>query len=438
MATPGDLYAEHLTTIKARADETLRRVDRNFLVIASGSLRFQFLDDASYPYKANPHFKAWLPLVDLPDSWIIYRAGERPTLVFFQPVDYWHEVPENPSGYWLEHFDVRVIADASNALKHLPKNEHSLVIGEHDVMPENYRPNATTSDLDFLHYERARKTPYELKLMRLASDRAARAHAAAESCFRNGGSEFEIHLAYVAAAGQSEKNLPYSNIVALNQHCAVLHYQYQRQEKPLQHLSFLIDAGAQEFGYAADVTRTYAAQAGFFADMVAALDAAQLRLCRKVRANVAYPDIHLSAHLEIAGLLKQFGLVRMNAESMVETGVSRVFFPHGIGHFLGLQVHDVGGFMSSDRGGTINKPDGHPYLRLTRTLQPGHVVTIEPGIYFIDMLLKELASGPHSGDVAWSEIDALRHYGGIRIEDNVVATNDEPENLTRNAFAQLS
>ena len=130
----------------------------------------------------------------------------------------------------------------------------------------------------------------------------------------------------------------------------------------------------------------------------------------------------------------------ISPESALETGVSNVFFPHGIGHYLGLQVHDVGGYFKDDHGTLEPKPGGHKYLRLTRELIGDEVITIEPGLYFIDMLLDELAASEHAGLVAWSEIDALKHYGGIRIEDDVRvrkagATQDlAPENLTRDAF----
>jgi Xaa-Pro dipeptidase len=98
-------------------------------------------------------------------------------------------------------------------------------------------------------------------------------------------------------------------------------------------------------------------------------------------------------------------------------------------------VHDVAGFAASDAGGTIDKPDGHPYLRLTRVLEPGMVVTIEPGLYFVNMLLEDLRAGAHADSVDWDRVDAFRPYGGIRIEDNVVCTEGDPLNLTREAFA---
>ena len=148
-----------------------------------------------------------------------------------------------------------------------------------------------------------------------------------------------------------------------------------------------------------------------------------------------YADIHLATHLGVAGILKEAGLVTCSPEAAVEAGVTSVFFPHGIGHLLGLQVHDVGGFMAEPSGGTIERPAGHPYLRLTRTLDEGYVVTIEPGLYFIGMLLAEARADARGRHMRWDAIEALAPWGGIRIEDNVVARAAGPENLTRDAFA---
>lgn len=436
---PSALYASHLAALMARADSALANAGFDALLIHSGSLRYHFLDDRPYPYKPNPHFKHWLPLTRHPDCWIAYRPGHQPVLVYHQPEDYWHEVPAPPAGYWVEHFDVRVVSDVRDAPAHLPAGLRCAVIAEGDTGLDAYPANNPKGLLDELHYWRAAKSEYELALMRLASLKAVRGHLAAEAAFRAGQSEYQIHLRYVEATGMTETDLPYGNIVALNQNAAVLHYQYQRTELPLQHLSFLIDAGAEEAGYASDITRTHARHPGVFADLIAALDEVQLELCDMVRPGQSYPLIHLHAHLRIGELLERFKLVRMSAQAQVQAGLTSVFFPHGIGHLLGLQVHDVAGFARNPQGETLPKPPGHPYLRLTRTLEADHVVTIEPGIYFIDSLLKGLANGPHAGDVAWTEIDALRHYGGIRIEDNVRARADAaPENLTRDAFAQLA
>jgi Xaa-Pro dipeptidase len=99
-------------------------------------------------------------------------------------------------------------------------------------------------------------------------------------------------------------------------------------------------------------------------------------------------------------------------------------------------VHDVAGFQVDEHGGRIDPPVGHPWLRNTRTLAPGMVTTIEPGLYFIDMLLAELRKKPVAKDVDWAKVDHFRQFGSIRIEDDVACTGAAPENLTRDAFAQ--
>ena len=157
-----------------------------------------------------------------------------------------------------------------------------------------------------------------------------------------------------------------------------------------------------------------------------------------MRAGQSYPELHIHAHHVLAEVLREHGIVRMSAESAVASGVTSAFFPHGLGHPIGLQVHDVAGFQASETGGTIARPQGHPYLRMTRVLEAGMVVTIEPGLYFIDMLLDELRSKPAASEIDWAKVDAFRPYGGIRIEDDVVCTSAAPENLTRDAFAKVS
>ena len=146
----------------------------------------------------------------------------------------------------------------------------------------------------------------------------------------------------------------------------------------------------------------------------------------------------MSAHRILGDVLQQIGLTKLPGQSALELGVTSVFFPHGIGHLLGLQVHDVGGVMGDLQGHERKRPEGHPYLRLTRMLEPGVVVTIEPGIYFIDSLLSAAHADARRGHIDWSVVEALRPYGGIRIEDNVATTAAAPENLTRDAFAKLA
>jgi Xaa-Pro dipeptidase len=433
------LYAEHLSQLKNQADRALLRGGYDHLVIAAGQPSDQFLDDRPYPFAVNPHFKHWLPVTKAPGSWIVYTPGRKPVLIFLQPHDYWHVVPDAPAGYWVEHFDIVIIREAKQASAHLPNDPaRCAIIGEASASVEGYAPNNPQAVLDYLHWHRSYKSAYELAMMRVASKIGARAHVAAEAAFRAGASELDIHIAYMTSARQTDNELPYGNIIGLNEHAAVLHYTELAHAPPAHSYSFLIDAGASFHGYASDITRTYAAtSAPEFQALIDAVDHAQRGFCAKVRAGQSYPDLHIHAHHVLAGILKDHGFIRMSAESAVESGVSSAFFPHGLGHPIGLQVHDIAGFQASDAGGSIPRPAGHPYLRMTRVLEPGMVVTIEPGIYFIDMLLAELKDKPVASDMDWGKIDAFRKYGGIRIEDDVVCTDGDAENLTRDAFAEV-
>jgi Xaa-Pro dipeptidase len=161
----------------------------------------------------------------------------------------------------------------------------------------------------------------------------------------------------------------------------------------------------------------------------------QQSVCDEVKPKVNYPDLHMLAHQKIAKILHDFKFVLgLDPAGIVEKRISSTFFPHGLGHFLGLQVHDVGGFQKDALGACIPKPEGHPYLRLTRVVEPTHVFTIEPGLYFIEPLLSELKKNENAKYVNWKKVDDFRKFGGIRIEDNVVVTDNGHENLTRQAF----
>jgi len=430
-----DLYRHHLDTLRQRADAALARAGFDHLVIAAGVEKYHFLDDRPYPFQVNPHFKAWLPLLQVPGSWIAYTPGRKPVLAYHQPDDYWHLPPGEPQGEWVEHFDVRVIRDPADAARHLPPAARAAIVGEADAALPGYVPNNPEAVLASLHWHRAVKTPYELAKMRAASARAVRGHRAAEAAFRAGESERGIHRAYLTATGHSDLDLPYGNIVALNEHGAVLHYQHQDADAPREHRAFLIDAGAQVDGFAADITRTYSNGDARFQALIDGVDHVQRELVAGVREGQDYAALHLDCHARLAGVLRELDVVRMEPASMVESGVTSTFFPHGLGHLLGLQVHDVAGFQKDESGGRVERPAGHPFLRLTRTLAAGMVVTIEPGIYFIPMLLAKLRAGAQAGAVNWALVEHLSKFGGVRIEDDVACTDGEPENLTRDAFA---
>ncbi|HEE9648214.1 TPA: Xaa-Pro dipeptidase, partial [Escherichia coli] len=287
--------------------------------------------------------------------------------------------------------------------------------------------------IDYLHYYRSFKTEYELACMREAQKMAVNGHRAAEEAFRSGMSEFDINIAYLTATGHRDTDVPYSNIVALNEHAAVLHYTKLDHQASEEMRSFLLDAGAEYNGYAADLTRTWSAKSdNDYAQLVKDVNDEQLALIATMKAGVSYVDYHIQFHQRIAKLLRKHQIITdMSEEAMVENDLTGPFMPHGIGHPLGLQVHDVAGFMQDDSGTHLAAPAKYPYLRCTRILQPGMVLTIEPGIYFIESLLAPWREGQFSKHFNWQKIEALKPFGGIRIEDNVVIHENNVENMTR-------
>jgi len=436
----GTLYPEHIQQLAERHDHALENSGAAHAVIFSGCPKTVFLDDNQYPFKASAHFLSWAPLRDLPLSYIVYTPGETPRLIYYLPHDYWHPVPGQPEGYWTSQFEICIVNTLEEISGLMPGNRNKcILIGEIDDEAHAFdieRVNPTSA-INILHYARGIKTAYELACMRLASHRGVSGHLAAEAAFRDGLPEFEIHRAYCGAVSHADNELPYSNIVALNSHGAVLHYTDLDREVPDNTHSFLIDAGAQVHGYASDITRTYSHSDSRFAELIARMDTAQLDIVARVKAGLDYRDLHVETHRLLAGVLVDAGIATGEADTLLATGVTSAFFPHGLGHLLGIQVHDVGGFMENESGTVIDPPSGHPFLRLTRVLEENMVLTIEPGIYAIDMLLDNLRGTPAEDHIVWEGVDWFRPFGGIRIEDNVRVTSGGGENLTRDAFAAI-
>jgi Xaa-Pro dipeptidase len=283
----------------------------------------------------------------------------------------------------------------------------------------------------FLHYHRAYKTDYELHCLREANRKAVQGHLVARQAFFDRQSEFDIELSYLKTLRQTENEAPYSNIIALNEHAAVLHYTLLESTPPQQFKSLLIDAGATVNGYASDITRTYSFGNDQFSELIAALNEQQLALISQIKPGISYVDLHIRMHQMIAQLLVDFDFVNITATEVFDKKITATFFPHGLGHFLGLQVHDVGGFMHDEHGTHIAAPDDYPFLRCTRVIEARQVLTIEPGLYFIESLLDELKAGENAQYVNWDKVAVFKAYGGIRIEDNIVVHQNYIENMTR-------
>lgn len=434
MTSLSSLYPAHIQELQQRTKIALKRENLQGLVIHSGQEIKIFLDDNSYPFKVNPHFKHWLPLVDIPNCWLMINGEDKPVLIYYQPVDFWHKVTPLTDSYWNDYFDIKVLTKATDVEKLLPYDKKGFAyIGAHIEVAKALGFDNINSEplLNYIHYHRAYKTQYELACLRKANALAVSGHKAARLAFLSGASEYDIQQAYLKAIAHTESETPYGNIVALNENTSILHYTALDRSVPQAHRSFLIDAGANFNGYAADITRTYSFKRDRFSELIARMDQLMLATVDGLKPGKSYVDLHIEAYKQIAKVLEEFGIITTDADTAVETGVVSTFFPHGLGHHLGLQVHDVGGFMADARGTHVKPPQAHAFLRTSRVVETNQVFTIEPGLYFINSLLKDLKDSAHTKLINWEVVESFRPFGGIRIEDNVIVHQSHNENMTR-------
>jgi len=292
--------------------------------------------------------------------------------------------------------------------------------------------NVETDTLqDALTFCRCIKTDHELDLLREAARVNNIAHLEAMKALKPGMHEYEMKGVFDYHQTSNGLLQPaYTGIHAGGTNSAILHY-VENKDKINDGELYLIDAGYECEGYASDVTRTYPANGRFSGDQAAiyqiVLDA--LNQCiENVKPGVKMEDLHMGASRIILQGLKELGVVKGDIDDMMENNIFALFFPHGLGHFLGLDTHDVGGYPQGVE--RIDRP-GIKFLRVRRELMPGMVITIEPGIYFIPALLKPaLENAEQAKYLNADKVESLLNFGGIRIEDNLIITEEGYENLT--------
>lgn len=243
----------------------------------------------------------------------------------------------------------------------------------------------------------------ELKLMQRAADISVLAHEAAMRAVRGGMREYELQAEIERVFRQHDAEPAYGSIVGAGSNACVLHY--RANNAPVNDGDLvLVDAGAEYRGYAADITRTFPVSGRFSKEQRALhdlVDAAQRAACAQARPGVPYEAGHHAAVATLTEGLLRLGLLKGKLEKNLADGSYRRFYRHKTGHWLGLDVHDVGEYRF----------DGE-----SRLLEPGMVFTIEPGLY--------IAPDDTGVDAKWRGI-------GIRIEDDVLVTKDGHEVLTR-------
>ena len=426
------LFRDHLALRLAWLEQALAACGAEALVISSGVPFTYFADDHEAPFQGVPHFRHYCPL-EGPHHLLRLAPGRRPLLVRHVPADYWNEqLPMEGAAFWADAFDLQEAAspDAVWALAGAPARTAYLGDEPARAAAAGFSPNPQDL-LAYLDWGRSCKSAYELRCLEEATELGARGHRASRAAFLAGGSEVEIHHAFVQAADCLDQELAFPSIVALEPKGAILHYRNKRRVRAGRVL--LLDCGARVRGYGSDITRTSAAPAcdPRFTGLMDGLRGLQRTVFQALRPGVPFLQAHERAHVEMAALLHRSGVLKAAPEEALALGLTRAFMPHGLGHFLGINIHDVAGRQTGPGGGQLMPPEHYPSLRLTRTLEPGHVLTVEPGLYFIPMLLEPLRAGVHAGRLDWKLIDELTPLGGIRFEDDVVITGDGARDITQ-------
>jgi len=400
----------------------------------------------TYPFRQNSHFLYYTGLA-LPELAMLSFPESDHDILFYKPesIDDIVWTGSRKSGTELA---IQAGMDLAEDLEHLEKHlEKARLEGMpiHYLPPYQYSSLYRTAQLlnmepgeavakvsqqlmELVAKQRSVKSEAEIAEMEEALDITDRMHRACMAAARPGRRERELSGILQGIALARDCQQAFAPIVTV--HGEILHnnsYDGLLEEDQL----LLCDAGAESpMYYASDITRTSPVSGRFTtvqAEVYQIVLRMQLGTIGMIKAGISYREVHMAACRILAEGLRSMGMMNGNPSDAVEAGAHALFFPHGIGHMLGLDVHDmedlgdiVGYTHKEKRSGQF----GLNALRLSRPLEPGFVLTVEPGVYFIPALIDRWEQErKHSEFINYDKVDAFRRFGGIRIEDDVLVTS---------------
>ena len=252
------LFKAHVAERQQKLAKALSASEFDTLVISSGVPFTYFADDQDAPFHAVDHFSHWCPL-EGPHHVLVLEPGTKPRLIRHAMEDYWYEPATLGTPFWLPEFDIEQAGSVEDVWKALGSIKNAAYVGNELEPAEAAGLAANPEKLVVrLDWDRGYKSEYELQCLDDASALGAKGHVAAKAAFEAGASELEIHYAFVQALGQTDPELPYHTIIALDEKAAFLHYETKRTVRDGKVL--LIDAGGEVRGYASDITRTHVAK----------------------------------------------------------------------------------------------------------------------------------------------------------------------------------
>ena len=402
----------------------------------------------TYPFRQDSSFLYYWG-IDLPGLAAIIDIDENREILF-GPDPTLHDMVWTGPQPSLHHFCLKSGFEESAAPDQLASElKHALLKGREIHFLPQYRPEnfikvqtllgiapsfvnnfASKSFIKAIVAQRSIKSREEVEQIEAALEITAEMHELAMKMSRPGMAEQEVVGAMLGLAAASGIATSYPFIFSVDGQ--ILHN--PRHKNIMQNGDIIInDSGLDSpMHYASDITRTFPV-AGKFSqkqrEIYTVLLDAQLKAIEAVRPGVEYRDVHSLTCSQIAGGLNSLGLMKGDVDEAVSAGAHALFMPHGLGHMIGLDVHDMEDLGEDYVGYTDtirrSRQFGTSHLRLARALEPGFVVTVEPGIYFIPALIDQWKTeGRFENFIDYKKIEQYRDFGGIRIEDDVLVLDD--------------
>lgn len=432
-------------TLRRRRQQLADRVDFP-VVLWSGRSSARNFPANAYPYRASSHFLyfAGLPLYNA----AILLEGGRLTLFMDDPTPadrLWHGDRPQRSAIAAQigaeaDYPLDRLKSIDKAAATLPVMDAATRLQQSQILDRMLTPPQLPGGID----RELASAIVELRLihddqaiaeMQQAAQITVAAHRAGMAATRQAKTEAEIRAAMEAVVFAHNTTCAYNSIVTV--HGEVLHNEVYHHPVQVGDLLLADMAAETQSGWASDVTRTWPVSGQFSPTQRAIYDivlAAHDRCIAQAAPGIEYQDLHLTACLAIAEGLVELGILHGSAADLVEMDAHALFFPHGVGHLLGLDVHDMedlGDLAGYAPGRSRSDRFGLCYLRLNRPLQPGMAVTIEPGFYQVPALLHDPERRDKYREVInWDRLDQFADVRGIRIEDDVLITAEGNQVLT--------
>ncbi|GAB1609417.1 xaa-Pro dipeptidase-like isoform X1 [Argonauta hians] len=436
--------------------QSLRKIDgipaNSYVLLQGGESETRYCSDHEPIFRQESYFH-WVFGVEEPDFFGVVHIDSGKAVLFPPKLDPSYATWMGKlmsEGEFRERYDVDEVHFSDQLCKFFEDKKPSLLLTLHGLntdsgkmsVPAAFKGiNKFTVNDEFLHPVisecRVFKNDYELEVLRYTNKVSSAAHREVMRQIRPEMYEYQLesifrHFCQYYGGG---RHMAYTCICGSGENAAILHYGHAGapNAKKLENGDIcLLDMGTEYCCYSSDITCSYPVNGKFTEKQKIVYEAvlkAASNVFAAIKPGVSWVDMHKLAERTELEELKKAGLLQGDVEEMMKVHLGAVFMPHGLGHFMGIDTHDVGGYNNS---GERSTEPGMRSLRTNRVLQARMVLTIEPGIYFNNVLLDNALADPNQAKfLVPSVIDEYRNSGGVRIEDDIIVTENGAEMMTQ-------